>query len=246
VGWPKDFAARRPEERPFRWRYFCSSLTAVPFFATFAARRVLLVAGAASLLSAHEPGLSTTECEIDDSAIRLTIGISPQDLPSLAPGADATSLLRMAPSLWSLRGEHGPLPVRATSVTRDAENGPVLHLAFGRPAGTRLTLRWTAFNRLPAGHRDYFSWMDSTGTVAAAQLLDAQHPEITLDLPSSAAAAPKKSHWWSATSGRAEQTEPSRIRRRLLVAVLAVLAGLVWLQRRALFNREGSPRPPRT
>lgn len=213
----------------------------MPSFANFG---LFLLVGA-SVLSAHEPGLSTTECEIDDRAIRLTVGISPQDLPSLAPGADVAGLLRAAPSLWSLRGEHGSMAVRETTVTRDAENGPVLHLAYGRPAGSRLTLRWTAFDRLPAGHRDYFSWMDASGTVAAAQLLDAQHPEITLALPAVGSTPAKKSHWWSATSGRAEPTESSFTRRRLFVAALAALAGLVWLQRRALTKRVRGPRPTR-
>jgi hypothetical protein len=193
------------------------------FFASFHPIRArlgfLLAMAASSLLSAHEPGLSTTVCEIDESAIRLTVGISPADLPSVAPAADEAGLLRAAPSLWALAGDGGTLAVRETAVTRDPENGLVLHLAFDRPSGSHLILRFAAFDRLPAGHRDYFSWMGAAGTVQAAQLLDVQHPQITLALP-------------AATPGHTGPTN-----RRVIVGVLAVLAGLAWLLRRRLIER---------
>jgi hypothetical protein len=192
----------------------------------------LLAMAASSPLSAHEPGLSTTVCEIDEVEIRLTVGISPADLPSLAPAADQAGLLRAAPSLWALTGDRGTLAVRAATVTRDPENGLVLNLAFGRPAGSHLSLRFAAFDRLPAGHRDYFSWMDG-GAVQAAQLLDAQHPQITLALPA-AGPRPARSGWWSAISNR-----------RAIVGALASLAGLVWLLRRRLIERVRSRRATR-
>ncbi len=182
---------------------------------------------AVTLLSAHEPGLSTTVLEVDEGMIRLTVGISPADLPSLVPAADEASLVRMAPSLWSLAGDRGPLAARETTVTHDPENGAVLHLAYDPPSGPRLLLRFAAFDRLPSGHRDYFSWMNAAGTVEAAQLLDAEHPSITLTLPDG----------WSATSGRAEQTNRSQTHRHLIVGAAASLAGLLWLLRHRLAQR---------
>ena len=190
----------------------------------------LCLLAAASLLSAHEPGLSTTVLEVDEGAIRLAIGISPADLPSLAPAADNAALEHAAPSLWSLAGDRGTLALRETTVTREAESGPVLNLVYDRPPGSQLTLRFTAFDRLPARHRDYFSWMDPSGQVQAAQLMDAEHPSITLALPA-------KSAGWSATSGRAEQTDQSRTHRRFLVGAAASLAGLLWLLRHRLAQR---------
>jgi hypothetical protein len=96
---------------------------------------------------------------------------------------DRTGVMPSAASLWDLTTPKEHLQLRSARSSIGADNTLLLTLRFDRPSSGALTLRFLAFDRLPAEHREYFSWVDAAGTVRAARLLTARAPAITLELP---------------------------------------------------------------
>jgi hydrogenase/urease accessory protein HupE len=172
----------------------------VRFIACLAA----LVLFSAAPLCAHDPGLGTTQVEVRRDTLVVTVGFAPNDVRMLLPAADrpptapwsardfdaaAPRLRDLAPGLLEIRGEAGALPWTESSVSFASGNSVIFRLVCARPAGARLVVHSRVADRLPPGHRDYFSAVDERGNTLVEKLVGANDADPVLDLPAAPAGA---------------------------------------------------------
>jgi hydrogenase/urease accessory protein HupE len=96
----------------------------------------------------------------------------------------------MAPQLWDVSGNSGRLASNSADVVLSSPNSLIFHIGYPRPAGGRLILSSLVMSRLPPGHRDYLTVVDSRGNGLVEKLIGAGDGPVQIDLaPASAAPA---------------------------------------------------------
>jgi hypothetical protein len=191
----------------------------------------------------HDPGVSTTEIELDGAEVHLRIGFAAADLQPLLPAGARFSgawtdgrmavarrdLLKIASSIWTVGGDSGPVPVLGAIVSLTPGKELKFNLRYARPPGARLHLRFDAFDRLPPGHRDFLTWNDEGGRSRFDALLSAAAPAALMPLPALAAEAPAGvparllAHW--------RRSDPWVRWAVPALAAILLLGGLAWLVR---------------
>jgi hypothetical protein len=145
----------------------------------------------------HDPGVSTTEIQIDPAEVRLRVGFAAADLQPLLPAglrftgawtdgrmaAARADLLRIAGSLWTVGGDSGEVAMLGAIVSLTPGKELKFDLRYPRPPGDHLHLRLDAFDRLPPGHRDFLTWNAEGGRSRFDALLSAGAPAAVMPLP---------------------------------------------------------------
>jgi hydrogenase/urease accessory protein HupE len=159
----------------------------------------------AAPLRAHDPGLSTTQVVVQGRSVAAVVGFAPGDLRPLLPpdvrpassswtqadfDAAAGSLRALAPRLFEVRTEAGPVAWNAVSVALESGNSVLFHLSGPLPPGGRLTFSSLVMGRMPPGHRDYLAVTDGGGRTLLEKLLSAADPQAALEWAPAAGAGP--------------------------------------------------------
>ncbi len=209
---------------------------------------LLLALGPAPQAWAHDPGVSTTAIEVDESGIILRTGFAATDLQPLLPAggrftgawtegrmaAARADLRKVASSLWTVGGDAGAVPVLRADLTLSPGKELKFELRYPRPPGARLHLRFEAFDRLPPGHRDFLTWNGPDGRSRFDALLSAAAPAAILPLPAVPPDAPTGFPAGFLTRLRARWSRSDPWIRWALPALAALLAlgGLAYRLRR--------------
>lgn len=156
-----------------------------------------LAVGLASVLRAHDPGLSTAELKLRADALELTVSFAPGDVGALLPHTaqarnrwsptefedTRAALTDLAPSLWQLAAAGAGLTPREVHVelTKGADSVN-FRLTYPRPAAGILKLRAARLSALPPGHREYFSALDERGALLVEKLLSVRSDAVEVTL----------------------------------------------------------------
>ena len=151
---------------------------------------VLLMLGAFSS-QAHDPGLSSAKLVWLDGTLRATLTFAPIDVDALGDGnklsaAQLNELAKGSLEIWF----DGKATQAAEVSARTLENKDVeFTLAFSATGARKLRARSALLDRLPFGHRQYFSLTGANGVTIAEKLLSGDNAEVTADLNTGPAAA---------------------------------------------------------
>jgi hydrogenase/urease accessory protein HupE len=155
---------------------------------------VLIFGIVASVLRAHDPGISTAQGNFRDGRLELTVGFAPSDAQQLLPpearsGTKWTqaefetaksALEALAPQLWELRVDDTVVPPSETSVHLAAGDSLNFRLVYPCPPDRPLTLRALKLGGLPPGHREFLILSDDRGSTVAKKLLNAKDDTIAV------------------------------------------------------------------
>jgi hydrogenase/urease accessory protein HupE len=158
---------------------------------------ICCVALAAFTVFAHDPGLSSAKVEIKPKIITVELTLAQSDVEFLLRGENnagqASSrnlesarmqLLKLSASaieIWT--DDKRAVVVEDSLEVTDASdtNAVTLAASYSYVAGNRLTLRSTILTRLPRGHRQYLSVINSPNEKRET-MLDGEHDSIELDV----------------------------------------------------------------
>jgi len=151
----------------------------------------LLVLGAMGA-QAHDPGLSSAKLTLGDGTLRATLTFAPGDIEAIANGekmndAQLDALAKESLEIWFDGKQAQPSKATArTLANKDVE----FQLVFAAPDAARARIRSTLLNRLPFGHRQYFSFAGAKGATLAEKLLNGDSSDVEAALAQNVAAAP--------------------------------------------------------
>jgi hydrogenase/urease accessory protein HupE len=150
----------------------------------------------ATLLHAHDPGISTAQGEVRGNTIALTTGFAPADVQQLLPkelraegswgqgefDAAREALRAIAPQLWQASAGDTKLTPQDPRVELAAGDNVSFHVVFPLPPNVqKLTLRAPRIPELPSGHRQFVIISDERGSTITKKLLSAR--DYTIDVP---------------------------------------------------------------
>lgn len=168
--------------------------------ASLLARAGLVLAGVLLFVGpwparAHDPGLSTAQFRILPGSVEVVLTLAQADVAALMPveangdgqiglnesaGARA-SLERLASEAWNVDASGQTMLVSSASVRYDASNNVHFTAMFPMPQAGALTCRSDLLARLPRGHRQFVTVLDTTGRVLSETLLSAGQATINLE-----------------------------------------------------------------
>jgi hydrogenase/urease accessory protein HupE len=158
-----------------------------------------LLFGATFSSLAHDPGLSSAKVTWQDAWIRATLTFAPADIEAISEGSkpDAAQWKNLAASsleMWFDGQSAAPVEANARALAnKDVE----FQLLFRAPSAARVRIRSALLDRLPFGHRQYFSLTGPNGATLAEKLLSGDHNEVDVPLDQTTAAAAPVSHPFS-------------------------------------------------
>jgi hydrogenase/urease accessory protein HupE len=154
-----------------------------------ARRAVVTIAmafGAATIVLAHDPGLSALDVQVEGQQTAAVLSLSAADA-ALIGGAERTG--RLALDSIELQTDGRPVAGGVAQIWIDENRGVHARLVYQSSTATRLTVRSSIPVRLPPGHRQLLSIRSQDGRVIAQRMLDARLTEVTANVAASSANA---------------------------------------------------------
>jgi hydrogenase/urease accessory protein HupE len=148
---------------------------------------------------AHDPGLSSAKVVLQGSTVHATLTFAPGDIDAISngekPNPDQLRLLAEdSLEIWF----DSKLAHREKSEVRPLSNKDVeFNLFFEASPANRLRIRSTLLDRLPFGHRQYFTLVNAQGTTLVEKLLSDANNEVEVSLGQTALASAPPSHPFS-------------------------------------------------
>jgi hydrogenase/urease accessory protein HupE len=144
---------------------------------------------------AHDPGLSSAKLVWQGDSLHATLTFAPGDIDAISDGSKLNGGQLTAFAYESLEVWFDGNLAKPTSATaRTLANKDVeFQLIFPAPASVpaKVRVRSTLLDRLPFGHRQYFSFVGANGLTLAEKLLNGDANEVTAPIaPSFITAAP--------------------------------------------------------
>jgi hypothetical protein len=167
------------------------------FFRGFVATWLLLLGVLSS--QAHDPGLSSAKFTLQGALLRAMLTFAPADIEAVSNGEKLSAAQLGALAADSLEiwfDGQSALPTQATARTlpnKDVE----FQLVFPASPSARVRIRSTLLDRLPFGHRQYFTFADSNGVTLAEKLLSGANNEVEVPLGQGVTATAAPSHPFS-------------------------------------------------
>src|SRR5665213_2338457 len=162
--------------------------------------RSIIVAGlvlfGALSSQAHDPGLSSAKLSLQGSTLHALLTFAPGDIDAIANGekldkAHLKSLAASSLEIWFDGRPASPIETKATLLAnKDVE----FELVYSVATAARLKVRSTMLERLPFGHRQYFSLTGVNGATVAEKLLSSANQDIEVVLAATAIATASPSH----------------------------------------------------
>jgi len=145
-------------------------------------------------LQAHDPGLSSAKLTLQGVTLRAILTFAPADIEAISNGEKPNLALLETLAAQSLEvwwDERPSLPIEAKArllANKDVEFELLFHAS---PAG-RLRVRSALLDRLPFGHRQYFTLIGANGATLAEKLLSSanQSADVVVAVDDLATAAP--------------------------------------------------------
>jgi hydrogenase/urease accessory protein HupE len=145
---------------------------------------------------AHDPGLSSAKLTLQGGLLRAVLTFAPGDIEAISSGekpdlARLKSLVARSLEIWF--DGRASLPIEAKSTllgNKDVEFELVFHASSAR----HLRVRSTLLDRLPFGHRQYFSLISADGVTLAEKLLSGANQDVEVVLTVNALATAPVSH----------------------------------------------------
>jgi hydrogenase/urease accessory protein HupE len=159
---------------------------------------VLLLIGAISS-QAHDPGLSSAKLVWQNGALQAILTFAPADIDAIFNGEKPTpaqleSTARQSVEIWFDGVQSLPLEAKARFLAnKDVE----FELLFHALPAARIRVRSTLLDRLPFGHRQYFSLIGGDGATLAEKLLSGSNHDADAPLAEVALGTTPVSHPFS-------------------------------------------------
>jgi hydrogenase/urease accessory protein HupE len=158
----------------------------------------LLLSGTLSS-QAHDPGLSSAKLTLQNGFLRAVLTFAPADLEAISKGqkSDLSQLEALAAQsleIWFDGRQSFPIEAKARLLENKDVEFELLFQAF--PAGN-LKVRSALLDRLPFGHRQYFTLTDTDGTTLAEKLLNSANPIVDASLATTSIKTASPSHPFS-------------------------------------------------
>jgi hydrogenase/urease accessory protein HupE len=163
-----------------------------------------LIAAALLLLGtlssqAHDPGLSSAKLALQNGFLRAVLTFAPADIEAIAKGqkpdlAHLEALAAQSLEIWFDGRQSFPIEARARFLDNKDVEFDLLFQAF--PGGT-LKVRSMLLDRLPFGHRQYFTLTDASNATLTEKLLSSANPEVDASLAAGAIGTTLPSHPFS-------------------------------------------------
>jgi hydrogenase/urease accessory protein HupE len=153
----------------------------------------ILVGGLPAL--AHDPGLSVATASHRNGTLIIHLAIARSDLERLAgePKQTKEQLRDVARDAFLVTSAGSKLACEEPRVTLGAANGVDLTFGFTGLAQSNLSIQSVILERLPRGHRQFFSMRGQDQKPVAQSMLDAEHSVFTVGIGEQPAAPERKS-----------------------------------------------------
>lgn len=138
----------------------------------------LIWIGFASVLHAHDPGLSSADVEIGRDQISVTVVFNVRDAQSAAPAGLDTIRERC----FEIALDGRVIAPRTADPVVDANNNVEYQLRFPRTPASKLMARSLLLPQLPFGHRQYLKIRDAEGRILAQKLLSEKLDSVEIAL----------------------------------------------------------------
>jgi hydrogenase/urease accessory protein HupE len=164
------------------------------FFRFFVAASLLFFGTLSS--QAHDPGLSSAKLALQNGSLCATLTFAPADMEAISDGekpdaAQWETLAAQSLEVWFDGKKAAPTTVKVRPLAnKDVE----FQLLFHVPSAGRLRLRSTLLDRLPFGHRQYFTLIGANGAALSEKLLSGSSPAVDTSLAEVATRTAPPSH----------------------------------------------------
>jgi hypothetical protein len=182
---------------------------------------IVLAWGAATVVLAHDPGLSTVDLRFEGSQLLAHLTFAKPDIEPLLPRDD----------FLDVRIDGTPVAAGQTTLQPNSSNALEIWMRFPLQAGRCVAVRSTLLGDLAFGHRQYLAVRDSNGGMFTQQMLSASNDRVELSL---SAAQPASRSFSKVLMRTVEHTVT---RHNHVVALFALLLmGGIFHVRRAIRN----------
>ncbi len=146
-------------------------------------------------LIAHDPGLSSVTLRVYPTNIDAELTFAIGDVENLVPldadrngkvspeefASGRARLAQLFKDAFQVAIDEAPLPPAEPQLKLDESNAEIL-MHFDRSPGSMLTAKSAFLDRLPPGHRQYFSVQDNLGKAIIERLLDKNDNTVRFEL----------------------------------------------------------------
>jgi len=155
---------------------------------------IILLSGPASLVQAHDPGLSRANVKLSDAGLSIHMEISRQDLELLVPidtdhngtviteelsavRSDLELLISSGINVRTARDKYQP---NFISIEQATEDGIAIDLQYELSDTSEVQIHIPLIAQLARGHRQYLTVLDANGNLLAQHILAASSPPVVL------------------------------------------------------------------